>query len=191
YIIKGIIKINSRLKKHIIGMRNIKTAFAVLLCMLIFSFLQILSSALPESQIKIVSFIKFLLDRGNPIFACVACVVVMQNSIKNSKLFAISRIFGTAIGTLNGLIFSIVTQKITLGYLNYFIIFIGIIIIIKICNSIKHPDASSISIITFLVIMISLDYGSPVLYAINRFIDTVIGITISLAVNRNINAPPD
>lgn len=176
-------------KKFPIGMRNIKTALAVLICMLIFVVFGKLGSFITPSDNPITVLIKFLLARENPIFACVAAVIVMQNSVENAKGFAVSRFLGTTVGVTSGIVFLWLDTALMNRAFNFIFVFAGIILLICLCNLIKHPDASSISIITFLVIMISIREENPFIYAVNRIIDTILGITISLAVNFSIKKP--
>lgn len=63
-----------------IGMRNIKTTISVFICLLVFE----------------------LINRNNPIFACIAAVICVQNTIVDSKEIGFSRIIGTIIGGLAG-----------------------------------------------------------------------------------------
>ncbi|MDT2191533.1 FUSC family protein [Paenibacillus larvae] len=68
-----------------IGMRNVKTAIAVLLCILILRLFQIES----------------------PFYACIAAVITMQNTVEDSYETGINRIIGTLIGAAIGLVFVI------------------------------------------------------------------------------------
>lgn len=178
-------------KKHFIGMRNIKTAVSVLACMILFELLSALNSALPVNSSHINLLAHSFLNRQNPIFACVASVIVMQSSLEESRAFAVSRLTGTTVGVTGGLIFLWLNSNILGNKLTYLFVFIGIILIIGFCNAINQPTASSISIITFLVVMISLEQTEPFCYAVNRITDTLIGITVSLIINLTLIRPKE
>jgi uncharacterized membrane protein YgaE (UPF0421/DUF939 family) len=178
---------NSKIPK--IGMRTIKTSIAVLLCMLIFKLLLILSGHIPNDETQTNIVLNFLLERENPIFACIAAIVVMQTTFKDSVELSSSRIWGTAIGAYFGLAFLWIDSNVLNRKLNILFTFIGVIAIIFFCNLIKKSYSISIALVTFLIIMITVDQVEPYLYAANRIIDTAIGICISLLVNYFVRIP--
>lgn len=178
-------------KKHFIGMRNIKTAVAVLACMILFEAFTALNSVIPVTESHLNLLAHSFLTRQNPIFACVASVIVMQSSLEKSRAFAVSRLTGTTVGVTGGLIFLWLNSNILSNKLTYLFVFAGIVLIIGFCNAINQPSASSISIITFLVVMISLEQTEPFYYAVNRIIDTLIGITVSLVINLTVLRPKE
>ena len=178
---------NSKIPK--IGMRTIKTSIAVLLCMLIFKLLFVLSGYIPNDETPTNIVLNFLLERENPIFACIAAIVVMQTTFKDSVELSSSRIWGTAIGAYFGLAFLWIDSNVLNRKLNILFTFIGVIAIIFFCNLIKKSYSISIALVTFLIIMITVDQVEPYLYAANRIIDTAIGICISLLVNYFVRIP--
>lgn len=60
---------------------------------------------------------------------------------------------------------------------------LGILIVIYLCNLFNKSDASVISSIVFLAIVIGVSEKPPFLYALDRMMDTFIGIIIALLVN--------
>jgi uncharacterized membrane protein YgaE (UPF0421/DUF939 family) len=60
---------------------------------------------------------------------------------------------------------------------------LGVLIVIYFCNLFKKSGASVISSIVFLAIVIGVSEKSPFLYALDRMMDTFIGIIIALLVN--------
>jgi len=146
-----------------VGMRNIKTTIAVFLCLLVFE----------------------LINRENPLLACVAAVICMKPDVDNSLKAGISRIIGTTIGGLISVIFLLIIEANIIEKLYIFLIPIGIILLIEICVAIDRKDSVQICCIVYLSIMITKRSGGDfVLYPINRIIDTSIGILIALALNR-------
>lgn len=141
-----------------IGMRNIKTAISVVLCILI---------------TRIFHF-------DSPFYGCIAAVITMQNTIQSSFQVGKNRLKGTAIGAGVGIICSYIAIH------NVILTGIGLILVIYIANSIKANKSTTISCIVFLGIMTNLKNMSPIYYGIYRFIETAIGIVIALIVNRYI-----
>ncbi|WP_066889577.1 aromatic acid exporter family protein [Clostridium nigeriense] len=154
-----------------IGLRTLKTALAVFLCLLIFP--------------------------REPFFACLTAVFCVQDTVSNSIKIAINRGLGTVLGATIGLLFLIVCRFLTYNIniypirklLVYLTIAIGIIVVIYLCNLIKKPGAINISCIAFLAVTTVHAFGDPVYYAVNRTIETLFGIFIALLVNKFI-APP-
>lgn len=154
-----------------LGFRAIKSGISVFLCLLI----------LPNPSF----------------FACIAAFICLQDTISNSVKMGINRIIGTLLGGFIGLIFiyicRFVESIIPLSFLTklfvYLVIGIGIIVVIYTCNVIKRPAASSIACIVFTGITITHAHGNPLSYAVNRTLETIVGIIISILVNKYINPP--
>lgn len=154
-----------KFKIPMIGLRSVKTAAAVFICL--------------------VSF--HLLGRS-PIYAAIAAIVSMQSTIENSISAGIDRLIGTAIGGAVGLLF-ILTKLLYFNiWVYYFMIGIGIIAVIYLNILIKKPGSVSISCIVFLIIMVNAESMSQTLsssleYAGNRLLDTAVGVVIGVLVN--------
>lgn len=138
-----------------IGMRYIKTALAVVLCIVI--------------------------SRGlgfdYPFFAAIAAVISMENTVTNSFLTGKNRVMGTLIGAGVGVVFAWVQPQ------NALLCGLGIILIIFICNVMQWSTSISIATIVFLAIMLNLDGSTPLIYGVNRIEDTLLGIAVALLVN--------
>lgn len=141
--------------KFRIGMRNIKTAIAVCLCV----------------------FISKLLRLEYPFYAAIAAIISMGSSITNSFKAGKNRMMGTIVGAITGLIFASIQPN------NALLCGLGIIILIYICDQLKWNNSVTIAGIVFMAITVNLNGRSPVLYSMNRIIDTFIGISVSLTVN--------
>lgn len=144
-----------------IGMRNIKTAIAVTISILIVQF--------------------FKLD--SPFYAGIAAIISMQNSVTGSYKAGKNRILGTMTGALVGLIVSSISQN------NAFLSGIGVMVVIYICNLLKWDKSTSIACIVCTGIMVNLTDKTPLYYSIHRTLDTLIGIIVSVLVNRLIKPP--
>ncbi|KNZ42619.1 HAD-IIB family hydrolase [Acetobacterium bakii] len=149
-----------------IGMRIIKTCIAVYICFLI-----------------------YLLrgEQGAPFYSAIAAILCMQPYVSNSFKIALNRTVGTFIGGAMGLVFLIVERSLALTSipaLQYLMVSLAIIPLIYITLLIKKPTASYIACVVFLSIAIT--HGSdvnPALFTMDRILDTLIGIFVSLGVN--------
>jgi len=149
-------------------MRNIKTALSVFLCLLIFE----------------------AIHRENSFYACIAAVICMQPTLDNTFKKGFSRIIGTVIGGIIGIVLLVISEIYIKEGALIFLIPIGIIILIKICVTIGQNDSVSICCVVYLGIMISHRYeGDYFWYTLNRVIDTSVGIIIAVVVNRYLKIP--
>ena len=148
-----------------IGLRNVKTAISVLICLVLFQ----------------------LFER-NPVYACIAAVVSMQNTLENSIAIGADRLIGTAVGGAIGLLF-ILSKLLFFNIWVYFVITaIGVVIVIYANVLIKKPGSVAISCVVFLIIMINAENvqtttAEALIYAVNRILDTAIGVAIAVAIN--------
>lgn len=155
-----------------IGLRTIKSGVAVFLCLLL----------LPSE----------------PFFACLTAVICLQDTVYNSIHMGINRGAGTIIGASFGLLFlfcfrtleNYIPNQHLSKLIIYIIIAIGIIFMIYICNILKRPGAINITCIAFLGVTTAHAYSDPLFYATNRIVETLLGIVISILVNKLINPPP-
>jgi len=143
------------------GMRNFKTAIAVILCVLI-------SRALNLEY----SF-----------YAAIAAIISMGNTVTNSFRTGKNRMLGTLIGAGIGFVCACILPG------NAILCGIGIIMVIYICNLLKWSKSVSIACIVFMAIMVNLNGKNPFYYSINRILDTFIGITVAVLVNYFIYPP--
>lgn len=156
-----------------IGLRTIKSAIAVFLCL----------ALLPQE----------------PFFACFTAVICLQDTVANSVDMGINRGAGTVLGGTIGLLFLYVCKFINYNINNliisklliYLVISIGIIVTIYICNIFKKHGAITVSCIVFLAVTTAHAYDNPLYYAANRAFETFMGIIISILVNTFITPPPE
>lgn len=148
--------------KYTIGMRNIKTAIAIFISVMI----------------------SVLLKLEYPFYAAIATIISMENSVTNSYTAGRNRMMGTFVGAGIGLLFAWIKPHDALFCA------LGIIIVIYICNLLKWNKSISIASIVFLAIMLNLKPGeSPFYYGINRIFDTLIGVSVAVLVNYLIFPP--
>ena len=151
-----------------IGMRNIKTTLSVFICLLFFE----------------------AINRDKALFACMAAVICVQNTIEDSMKIGISRVIGTIIGGLSGAMILYMVNTFFDDRILIIIIPLGIMLLIQLCVKIKMKQAVSICCIVFLSITISMNHDEGyILYTYNRVLDTSIGILIALLVNKYMKMP--
>lgn len=150
-----------------IGMRMIKSAFAVLICILIHT----IRGA-----------------KGDPFYSVIAAILCMQPQVENSRKVAWNRIIGTLVGAFVGTIILAIEQN-CIPYdwflLRYVIISFSIIPTIYITLLLKKPTASYLSCVVLMSVTIVHDADTSLFYFVfNRVLETIIGILVSLCINR-------
>ncbi len=149
------------------GMRVVKTVLAVYICFLI-------------------SFLK----KSLPFYSVIAAILCMQNDSKNSWEVGKNRIIGTLIGGIYGFLAIVLIKFLNIelfNYLHYLVLSLFLIPIIYSNVYLKVPNSTYISCVVFMSITVS--HGgdiAPMYFALNRVIDTLIGIGVSLIINKTI-----
>lgn len=148
-----------------IGMRIVKSAVAVFLCFVIY----------------------MIRGRGVPFYSAIAAVLCMQPYVSNSVRVALNRTVGTFIGGVFGMLALLVEKAFfppDQPIWKYLLVSVCIIPLIYVTLLAKQPTASYITCVVFMSITVS--HGAdvnPYLFALDRCIDTLIGIAVSLGVN--------
>ncbi|KXL51719.1 pyridoxal phosphate (PLP) phosphatase [Anaerotignum neopropionicum] len=147
-----------------IGMRMIKTAIAVGICFLISILLG---------------------GNGKPIFSAIAAIICMQPYVEHSVEVAFNRTIGTVIGAIFGLLAGFLSLYIPreYEYLQYVIISFTIIPVLYTTVLLKKPGASALAGVVLLSITLSSGDATPLMNALNRSLETIEGILVSLGVN--------
>ena len=163
------IKLKKMLKKiPLPGYRILKTAICVVLCLIAYHFLK----------------------REGIMLALTATIFSMHDSVEKSIESAKFRILGTLVGGLFGAGF--IFLNLTSG--NFFmflvLVFLGTILFFYICNVAGIKQASGLGTIVFLIIMIDAGQElNPLMYSLNRVIDSLVGIIISVIINISLFRP--
>ncbi len=156
--------------KKIIGMRVIKTVIASYICF-------------------IISYYR----NTSPFYSVIAAILSMQTDHDSSLKVGKSRVIGTIIGGIYGLVAIYIVDLLNIdlfNYIHYFILTIFLIPIIYTNVHLKFTSSTYISCVVFLSITVSHGGDTyPIYFAINRVIDTIIGIVVSIIVNRYLKAP--
>lgn len=166
-----------------VGLRNIKTAIAVLITLLLNILLHLIS---PE----------FADEFYSPFFASIAATYAMQREFSKSFALAKIRALGSIIGGIFGMILILLYEAflsniITSAYgpiINMLILYsltaLFIVILISILVRFKINDLVFVAALTYLSVTISIRNNLPVIpFAINRIASTIIGVMITLAIN--------
>jgi len=143
-----------------IGWRIIKTGIAVALC------------------IWIAQLLKF----EYPFYSAIAAVIAMQATIEGSLKTGLHRMKGTIVGAVTGYAFALVMVK------SPWWTGLGLVLTMTILKLMKWQEAMSIASVVFIAISVNLT-GQPLDYALNRIIDTALGIIIAYFVNRWVFPP--
>ena len=178
------------LKKYFnIGMRTLKTALCVMVCLSIYELLSFVSTLFEGGSVY--KFINIAILNGSPSFACIAAVICMQDTVERSKQIALSRVIGSIVGGSFALVFLRLNFLILHGRIYILLSVIGVIAIICICNFLKNPISVSISVITFLIIFVGTDVVTPIYFAFNRVVGTLVGAMTALVINKYISQPKE
>lgn len=144
-----------------IGMRTTKTVIAVILTLII-------------SEV-------FHLD--NPILAGIAAIMTMETSVSESISAGKYRMYGTVLGGIFALIVSYIAPA------NYAVIGISLIVLINVCSYLTWEKAVRMAMIVFLAIILGYAEGDRFYYALNRIVDTLIGVITGTTINFLIRPP--
>lgn len=153
-----------------LGMRTIKTALAVMLCILLF----------------------YLTDRGSPLIAALAAVFSLRQDLTTSISFGRSRVLGNSLGGLFAMIFYYVQSFFKNDfYVELFLLPFFVILVIVLSDGINNNSGIISAIATMLLIAFSIPQGESILYALNRVLDTFIGTIIAISLNGVISPQTD
>ncbi|MEG1633101.1 MAG: aromatic acid exporter family protein [Oscillospiraceae bacterium] len=150
-----------------IGLRMVKTALAVYICVMI----------------------GYL--RGQPtIFSAIAAVLCMQNTTEKTLISSFDRVLGTLIGGVFGILVLFaaqLTDAASVLPLYYLLVAVMILPVIIVTLALGKPSISGFSCVVFLSATIyHIGDASPITYALNRILDTGVGIAVALLINLTI-----
>lgn len=148
-----------------IGMRITKSAIAVFLCFLIY----------------------LIRGEGLPFYSTISAIICMQTCVENTLKAAKNRTVATIVGGIIGMCVLLFQRKYFLNASEpvlYFITSLAIIPTIYSMVLLDKKEAIATSCIVFLSITVNhaMDVN-PYIFAINRAVDTLIGIFVALGVN--------
>ncbi len=147
-----------------VGMRMIKTALAVCICFMIY-------------------FLRG--EEGVPIFSTMAALICMQPQVENSREAAFNRVVGTLVGAVFAVLILYFTRMIPWEYrfMRYVVISVTLLPVMYVTVLLKKTGATALSGIVLLSVCLSNMGQPPIVDAIARSVETIIGIMVSLGVN--------
>ena len=152
-----------------IGARMLKTAVAVFLCLAFYCLRGYRGEDMPSE-------------------AAVTAIICMQPYVRDSRDYALNRLAGTMIGAGWGLLFLLLllaAPRLTANlYLVYALMAVGVLLSLYTSVAFRKPDASSLSAIVFLCIVVTFpDIDAPLRQAADRFLGVVVGTAVAVGVN--------
>lgn len=179
------------IKPYKIGMRSVKTAIAVFVCMLFYALLEGLNLGDFSAQNPVLKALLFLANRKDPIYACIAAIVATQSTIEDSWQRGKDRILGTFFGGAFGLVALYIDIAFYNQRFSIITVPLGVLFLIWVCNTISIQNAVPFAAITFIIVVVeAYKFSEPAyFYALNRTIDTAIGVLISMVVNLTFGKP--
>lgn len=149
-----------RIIKNKLGMRTVKTGISVSLGVLIAQ----------------------LFSLRSPVFVVIGAIMAMRASVSESFIMGKNRMLGTLIGAVIGLMISSILPQ------NVLFLGLGIILVIYIHNLFGWKESITLSTIVFSAIFMNTS-SNQLAYALNRILDTFVGISVSVLVNYFIASP--
>lgn len=147
-----------------VGLRMIKTSLAVCICFLIY-------------------FLRG--EEGAPVFSTIAAIICMQPQVENSRQAAFNRIVGTLVGAVFAILIVYLVREIPWYYriFRYVVISLTLIPVMYVTVLLKKTGATALAGIVLLSTCLSNAGQPPIVDAMNRSVETIIGILVSLVVN--------
>ena len=168
-----------------LGMRTVKTAVAVAICV---AFFMLVGTAADHWPVLAV------LKKTTAFYASSAAVICLQNTVRDSVRQGISRVIGTLIGGgVAIMILMVETVRHNFGgdLLQLLCIFIGVVVTIVVCLAANQDQSVVIACIVLIIIL--LGYADSAtdryIYAGIRMFETVIGIAVAVGVNKFMRRP--
>ena len=181
------------MKKYKIGMRNIKTAISVFIATMIYVLLLLIDQLLGNDTESWNCVSQWY----TPFFAGIAAAYASIRDFKSSLKQAKIRSVGSIIGGYFAMILIMIVEyifldligfqsvDITYKIISFFIVSLGIILVIWLTVITKQTDATFITCLTYLSVTISIrNGGMPIAqFATNRILSTLVGVGVALLVN--------
>lgn len=151
-----------------IGMRTMKTALAVMICILLFK----------------------ITDRREPLIAALAAVFSLRQDLTTTVSFGRSRVLGNSMGGLFAIFYFFIKQYVHQDFLlELFLLPLLVALIIILSDGINNNAGIVSAIATMLLITLSVTRSESIYFALQRVIDTFIGTFVAIAINFLIRPP--
>lgn len=154
--------------KYHVGLRTVKTALAVMCCIIFFD----------------------ITHRGSPMVATLSAVFALREDLSSTMSFGKSRILGNIVGGASGMLYYLCLQQFPSEIFGQ-IILVPLFVAVVITISIRMDNDKGIigGVATFLFICFSIPHIDSYLYAFNRVVDTLIGTCFAIFWNYIIKSP--
>lgn len=167
--------------QHFFGLRKTKSVLAVAIC---FGLWQLIRIPFPEIE-------------PHPIYAYFYAVIEMRNQIETQKQTSWSRLKANVVGFAVAFAAIAVHQLIAQASfypdfslaIDFFMILLGILISLNLAELLKCTPLCAIAALTFIICF--RNENNPYLYAVLRFIQTLMSVGVAYAVNTLICKPTD
>ena len=149
-----------------LGQRIVKTAVAVLICLLLY-------------------WLRGYRGGNMPTECMITAIICMQPDVRDTRTYAVNRLIGTLIGSVWGLLLLLFFNLSALPILAvYGCMALGVALALYTTVVFRRPDASGLAAIIVLCIVISYpDVTAPLGDALRRVLDVFIGTLVAVCVN--------
>lgn len=152
-----------------LGMRTLKTALAVMLCIILFK----------------------VLDRGAPMIAALAAVFSLRQDLTTSVSFGKSRILGNTLGGGLAIVYILTKDHFSNDFfVELFLMPLLVIVVIVLSDGMNNNSGIISAIATLLLIALSVPQGESFEFALARVVDTFIGTFIGIGLNFFVRPKP-
>ena len=151
-----------------LGMRTFKTALSVVICVLLFN----------------------VLGRDNPLIATITAVVSLRQDMTSTVSIGKERILGNTVGSIAAMVYLVVQHffpQTLLLQLLLLPILVAIVVIFQ--DGIDNNSGIITGIATLILITLSTPEGESVIVALDRIVDTFIGVGVAIFLNTVIKPP--
>jgi hypothetical protein len=135
-------------------------------------------------SVMIALAVAYAVGSAYPGFMAIGALGSMERSIVDSIRSARNQIIGNLFGAL---LATVVVLLFNSGALPNSVLplvtAVGIILMLVLCNQFRIQSAANLSCVVFVCLMVDITSGASLFYGIVRFLDTLTGVLIALAVN--------
>lgn len=153
----------------VLGQRILKTSVAVLICLMVYHLRGYHGAAMPTESM-------------------VTAIICMQPHISRSRSYAVSRLLGTALGALLGLLLLLLLERFPVltedAPLLYPLMAMGVLLSLYSAVLLGRSETAALSAIVFLAIVVHYpEIDRPIHQALLRMVDVFIGTIVAILVN--------
>ncbi|MDR0922003.1 MAG: aromatic acid exporter family protein [Lactobacillales bacterium] len=145
-----------------LGMRTMKSALSVMICILIFH----------------------LAQRGNPMISALSAVFSLRQDFSTSLTFGKSRLVGNTIGGALAIVFFLISDALNHTFwVELVVLPLLLVVAISFSDGINNNAGIIAASATLLMISLTVPDNETVVYALQRVLDTFIGTSVAICLN--------